>query len=125
MIALDSSVVIAYLSGSPAAAEVDAADIALRERQACLPPVVLAELLSDPKLPARVAQLLLELPILDVTPGYWERAGRLRAKVLARKRRARLADTLIAQSCLDHKTPLIALDKDFRQFAGVSDLELI
>jgi hypothetical protein len=91
----------------------------------CLPPVVLSELLSDPRLPARVGALLLELPLLDVLDGYWERAGRLRATVLAARRRARLADTLIAQSCLDHDVPLIALDRDFRHFAAVSNLELI
>lgn len=36
-----------------------------------------------------------------------------------------LTGTLIAQSCLDHNVPLIALDRDFRHFAAVSDLELI
>lgn len=125
MIAVDSSALIAYLSGSSSSPAVNATDVALRERQVCLPPVVLSELLSDPKLPARVGALLLELPLLDVIDGYWERAGRLRATVLAARRRARLADTLIAQSCLDHNVPLVALDRDFRHFAAVSDLELI
>jgi hypothetical protein len=125
VIAVDSSALIAYLSGSSSSPAVEAADMALRERQVCLPPVVLSELLSDPRLPARVGALLLELPLLDVLDGYWERAGRLRATVLAARRRARLADTLIAQSCLDHDVPLIALDRDFRHFAAVSNLELI
>jgi predicted nucleic acid-binding protein len=125
VIAVDSSALIAYLSGSSSSPAVNATDVALRERQVCLPPVVLSELLSDPKLPARVGALLLELPLLDVIDGYWERAGRLRATVLAARRRARLADTLIAQSCLDHNVPLVALDRDFRHFAAVSDLELI
>jgi hypothetical protein len=125
VIAVDSSALIAYLSGSSSSPAVNATDVALRERQVCLPPVVLSELLSDPKLPARVGALLLELPLLDVIDGYWERAGRLRATVLAARRRARLADTLIAQSCLDHDVPLIALDRDFRHFAAVSNLELI
>jgi hypothetical protein len=125
VIAVDSSALIAYLSGSSSSPAVEAADMALRERQVCLPPVVLSELLSDPRLPARVGALLLELPLLDVLDGYWERAGRLRATVLAARRRARLADTLIAQSCLDHDVPLIVLDRDFRHFAAVSNLELI
>jgi hypothetical protein len=125
VIAVDSSALIAYLSGSSSSPAVDATDLALRERQVCLPPVVLSELLSDPRLPAPVGALLLELPLLDVLDGYWERAGRLRATVLTVRRRARLADTLIAQSCLDHNVPLVALDRDFRHFAAVSDLELI
>ena len=87
--------------------------------------MVLAELLSDPKLPARVASLLRELPLLDLFDGFWERTGLLRARVLAARRRARLADSLIAQSCLDHDLPLIARDSDFLHFARVAGLKLL
>ena len=79
--------------------------------------MVLAELLSDPVLPANVAGLLKALPRLDVTDGYWERAGALRARVLERRLRARLADALIAQSCLDHRVALVTGDRDFRHFS--------
>jgi hypothetical protein len=34
-------------------------------------PVVLTEVLSDPKLPVEVSQTLLELPLIEVEPGYW------------------------------------------------------
>ena len=115
MIALDTSAVIAHLAGGRGAAA-DAAASAFASRQACLPPVVLAELLSDPVLPAAVAALLKELPILEISEGYWERAGALRAKVLGRGLKARLADALIAQSCIDHRAPLITADRDFRHF---------
>jgi hypothetical protein len=67
----------------------------LEDGRACLPPVVLTELLSDPKLPKRVAELVQQLPVLEPKSGYWVRAGTLRAKAIARKRKARLADTLI------------------------------
>jgi predicted nucleic acid-binding protein len=30
--------------------------------------------------------------------------------------KARIADTLIAQSCIDHDVPLITRDRDFRHF---------
>lgn len=116
MVALDSSAVIAYLSGDDTAAA-RAAGTAFEHRHACLPPVVLTELLSDPVLSPAVGALLKELPRLDPTGGYWERAGALRAKVLARGLKARLADTLIAQSCIDHGVPLITADRDFRHFA--------
>lgn len=115
MIALDSSAVIAYLSGGDNASA-RAAAVAFDRRQACLPPVVLAELLSDPVLPAAVASLLKELPRLEITAGYWERAGALRARVLARGLKARIADALIAQSCLDQRVPLVTGDRDFRHF---------
>jgi predicted nucleic acid-binding protein len=116
MIALDSSAVIGYLSGEDSPV-IKSASAAFDRRMACLAPVVLAELLSDPVLPARVAALLKELPRLEVTAGYWERAGALRAKLLAKGLKARLADTLIAQSCIDHDVPLVTADRDFRHFA--------
>jgi hypothetical protein len=115
MIAVDTSSWIAFLSGARGR-DLALVERALADRQACLPPVVLSELLSDPELPRRVQALFLELPLLSVLEGYWERAGRLRARILARRRRARLADTLIAQSCLDHGVPLVSRDADFRSF---------
>ena len=124
MIALDSSAVIAYLQGdeSPTAA---AAGVVLAEGHACLPPVVLTEVLSDPKLPRRVADLIGALPVLEVSEGYWRRAGELRSHVLAAGHRAPLADTLIAQSCLDHDVSLVSSDRDFRHFAKAGGLRVL
>jgi hypothetical protein len=117
VIALDSNSLIHYLGGAQGA-DVAAVDAALSENQACLPAVVLTELLSDPKLPADVAELLLQIPLLEVHPGFWERAGRLRARVLRTGRKARLADTLIAQACIDHEVPLVTRDRDFHRFVS-------
>ncbi len=124
MIALDSSALIAHLEGddTPAATAVA---LVLAERQACLPPVVLTEVLSDPKLPAQIAALLAALPVLETTDGYWQRASELRSRVLSAGRRARLADTLIAQSCLDHDVGLVTADRDFRHFAKAGGLRLL
>ena len=97
---------------------------ALADHQACLPPVVLTELLCDPKLPLAVASLLVQLPLLEPEPGFWKRAGTLRAKLIAARQRARLADTLIAQSCLDHGMRLVTRDDDFRPFARLAGLRL-
>lgn len=124
MIALDSSALIAYLSGARTALT-DAVDIALGERQACLPPVVLTELMSEPRLSPEVAALFRSLPLLDVGDGYWARAGQLRGRLLARGHKARLADTLVAQSCIDHEVGLITLDRDFRHFARDGGLRLV
>jgi len=123
LIAIDSSSLVHYLAGSPGA-DVLAVDTALSESQACLPPVVLTELLSEPRLRADVAEVLLQIPLLELRPGFWERAGRLRAGVLAKGRKARLADTLIAQACLDSEVPLITRDLDFRRFKPAG-LELL
>jgi predicted nucleic acid-binding protein len=74
----------------------------------------LTEVLSDPKLPSDVSEAHLELPLFEVTPGYWQRASALQAKVLSKRRKARLGDALIAQSCIDRRIPLLARDRDFR-----------
>lgn len=125
MIAIDTSSWIAFFSDrEPSGDDTALVESALADHQACLPPVVVSELLSDPKLPRAVASLLAQLPVLDAEPGFWERAGRLRAKLIARKRRARLADALIAQSCLDHGVRLVTRDDDFRHFARVGGLRL-
>jgi predicted nucleic acid-binding protein len=49
----------------------------------------------------------------------------LRAKVLARRRKARLGDALIAQCCIDHGIPLLTRDRDFRAFAEAASLDLV
>jgi len=115
---------VAFLEGDNGG-DTDLIQSALDQHQLALPPVVLTELLSDPGLPDRVRALLSALPILDVEPGFWERAGLLRASVLRHKKKARIADALIAQSCLDQSSPLITRDKDFRHFAAAAKLPLL
>lgn len=124
MIAADTSTWIAYLEGGWGR-DVELLDRALGDRQVLMIPAVLAELLSDPKLPASVAKTLAEVPLIGIQPGYWERAGALRAKVLARRRKARLGDALIAQSCIDRGVSLVTRDRDFRAFAGAAGLDLV
>ena len=115
MIALDTSSLVHYRGGSRGK-DVEAVDMALAQSQGCLPPVVLSEVLSDPHLPEPLEEILLRIPTLDLRPGYWERAGRLRAQIIGAGHKAKLADTLIAQSCLDHDVPLITRDRDFHHF---------
>jgi predicted nucleic acid-binding protein len=123
MIAADTSTWIGFLEGD---GEVDAQmlDKALEERQVLMLPVVLTELLSDPQLPAQVADSLCEVPMIEIEAGYWKRAGALRAKVLAKQRKARLGDALIAQSCVDRGIPLLTRDRDFRAFTDAAGLKL-
>jgi predicted nucleic acid-binding protein len=123
MIAADSSTWVAFLEGDRGR-DTRVLDKALEDRQLVLVPVVLTELLSDPKLPARVAKTLSEVPLVDIGLGYWQRAGELRAKVLTKRRKARLGDALIAQSCIDQGVPLLTRDRDFQAFAEAAGLEL-
>ena len=124
MIAVDTSTWIAFLQGDRGQ-DADLLDRALQDRQVLMVPVVLTEILSDPKLPSEVSQSLSELPLIEVTDGYWQRAAELRAKVLARRRKARLGDALIAQSCIDRGIPLLTRDRDFRAFADAAGLDLL
>ena len=124
MIAADTSTWIAFLEGR-SGPDTRLLDQALGDHQVLMVPVVLTELLSDPKLPANVSETLSELPMLEIEPGYWQRAGVLRAKAIAKRRKARLGDALIAQSCIDRGTPLLTRDRDFRAFAEAADLDLV
>src|SRR5688572_3497682 len=115
MIAIDTSSFSAYLGGMEGS-DIELVDQTLAQHHAVLPPVVLTELLSTPRLARSVADLFRSLPLLDVAEGYWERAGLVRARIRARGLKARLADALIAQSCLDHNVAIISRDADFRHF---------
>jgi predicted nucleic acid-binding protein len=124
MIAADTSTWVAFLEGGKGE-DTHLLDRALEDRQVLMVPVVLTELLSDPKLPSGVAKTLSEMPLIEIGPGYWQRAGALRAKALAKRRKARLGDALIAQSCIDQGIPLLTRDRDFRWFAEAAGLDLV
>jgi predicted nucleic acid-binding protein len=124
MIAADTSTWVAFFEGG-AGKDTQLLDKALEDRQVVMVPAVLTELLSDPKLPVGVAETLADVPLIEIESGYWQRAGELRAKVLAKRRKARLGDALIAQSCIDGRVPLLTRDRDFRAFAEAARLDLI
>lgn len=124
MIAAETSSWIAFLEGS-SGQDVQLLDRALQDRQVVMVPVVLTELLSDASLPSHVVKTISDLPLLEVASGYWRRAGALRAKVFATRRKARLGDALIAQSCVDQSIPLTTRDRDFRAFAVAANLNLV
>ena len=124
MIAVDTSTWIAFLQGD-AGEDAELLDRALQDRQVLMVPVVLTEMMSNPDLPSAVSETLSDLPLIDIKSGHWQRAGALRAKVLAKHRKARLGDALIAQSCIDQGIPLLTRDRDFRAFADTAGLDLV
>ncbi len=115
MIAVDSSSLVDYLAGA-SGTDIRALEVALTARTVYLPPVVLAEVLSQPTRGGDAGAFIRSLPLLDLQPGYWERAGELRKRLVVAGRKAPLADSLIAQVCLDHDVPLITRDTDFKLF---------
>ena len=123
MIAVDSSSFIAFLKRDEGR-DLPLIREALRNSKLVFPAPVLSEILSDPKLPLSHSLFISEVPLLDPLPGFWERAGKLRAKIIAKKLRARMVDAVIAQSCIDHDVPLITRDKDFQHFKKYGALKL-
>ena len=123
MIAADSSTLIAFIQNDRGE-DVERLDAALLAGEIVISPVALTELLSDPKIPKEHEQLVRGIPLLDLHEGFWIRAAQSRAKIIKLGLRARLPDTLIAQSCIDHDIALIARDGDFRHFAKHCGLRL-
>jgi len=123
VIALDTSTLVAFLAGD-GGPDVEQLDRALAAGQVCLPPVVVSEILSAPQDSGTLERIILALPRLDIIDGYWERCGRMRRGLLGRGARAPLADTLICQSCLDFRLPLLTRDNGFKAFAKHCGLEL-
>ena len=123
MICADTSSLVAYLEGE-VGDDLEVVDRALANQSLALSPVSVAELLSGPALSAQAESFVLGLPRLEITPGYWERAGKLRALLIRHRFRPKITDTLIAQSCLDHRGALITRDRDFLAFQKHAGLKL-
>ena len=123
MIALDTSSVIAFFAGDEGADRIAVREV-LINGTAVFPPVVVTELLSHPLFRQEVLSAVASVPQLVISQGYWQRAGELRARIRRRGLKARLADALIAQSCLDHDVALITRDQDFRHFVRHAGLRL-
>jgi predicted nucleic acid-binding protein len=112
------------LLGGDSGKDVDLLATSLASGDVRLPPVVLTEILSDPVAGELIATKLADLEMLEVSEGYWQRAGETRAKIRARGLKAKVADALIAQSCIDHDIALVTRDQDFRHFAKHCGLKL-
>ena len=124
MICLDTSSIIAYLQGVEGK-DVTLIDHALLDQIAVFSPVTITELLSAPNLASTLRETLMAIPMLAIQEGFRERTGLLRAKILAKGFKAKLADTLIAQTCLDHQIPLVTRDQDFQIFKKLTKLHLL
>jgi len=115
VIAADSSSLIAYFQGI-SGADVEAIANAVADEALSLPPVVVTELLSDETARQSLLPVIAALPKLAIGEGYWERAGTMRSLLRTKGLRAKIADALIAQCCIDHNIALVSRDADFRHF---------
>ena len=115
MIAVDTSSLRRFLEGA-AGNDVKAVTEAVGQRRLVLPPPVLTEILSEPRLQRSTIDVLSAIPLMEILEGFWMRAGSLRARLIEAGHKAKVADALIAQCCLDHGVRLITHDRDFRHY---------
>lgn len=123
MIAADTSSLAAMLKGE-AGDDVDKLVMAIAAGELVLPPVVVTEILSDPSAAPVVETYIADIATLEIRDGYWLRAGQIRRALHKSGFKARIADALIAQSCIDHDVALLTRDRDFRHFAKHCGLKL-
>lgn len=123
MIAADASSLSALLAGE-SGEDISKLMVAMTEGVLRLPPVVVTEILTDSRVSKLIAPKIENIQLLEITEGYWRRAGETRAKLRSRGLKANVADSLIAQSCIDHDVALITRDADFRHFAKFCGLQL-
>ncbi len=124
MTCADTSSVVAYIRGEQGS-DVELVDRALADYSLLLAPVSVSELLSDPLITPSLEKFVLGIQQLEIKTGYWERAGKLRAMLMRHGYRPKIADTLIAQSCLDHDVPLVTRDQDFLSFQKFAGLRVL
>jgi predicted nucleic acid-binding protein len=124
VLVVDTSAWIAYFKN----AEMPMLDVALREGRVYLPPIVLAELLSAPRLKAgeraRLEAFLLELPLCVASFEHWKRVGELRAKCAGRGLHLSTPDSHVAQCAIDLDGYLMTSDRIFEKVADHSSLRL-
>jgi predicted nucleic acid-binding protein len=123
MIAADTSSFSAYLKGEKGE-DVDRLAEAIAAAELLLPPVVVTELLTDPEAGKLIDAHIPNLATLEIRDGYWVRAGHSRRLLRTRNLKAKVADALIAQACIDNDVALITRDADFRHFAKYCGLKL-
>ncbi len=121
MIGADTSSLIAYLAGA-AGDDVALIGEAMAADELRLPPPTITELRSKPS--TQLDYLLNAVPLLDLSPGFWDRAGRTRGLLRSKGLKSALADSLIAQCCIDADVALIARDEDYRPFEKWCGLKL-
>ena len=123
MIAADTRSLVGFLAGQ------DAADTrliaqALKVDALYLPPPVLAEIRSFGNFGPDEDLVIAQAPLMPLAEGFWLRAGDNRRLLLAKGLKAKLADALIAQCCIDAKAQLVTRDDDYRHFARWCGLAL-
>lgn len=98
---------------------------ALEDSQVLMNPFVLSELLSSPKLPAKIEKHLLAIERIEIDRLFFERAGLLRRQIYSIGKGVSIAAIYIAQACIDIEIPLLTIDQDLIMISENSELEIV
>ncbi|HWF78680.1 MAG TPA: PIN domain-containing protein [Caulobacteraceae bacterium] len=123
MISADSSSLIAYLQGE-SGGDIDLIERAIIDGELVFAPPVITELRAGAVPNDELETLLTQTPRLVLDDGLWDRAGRNRRLLIEKGLKARFADAVIAQCCVDADVALIARDRDYRHFERWCGLKL-
>jgi predicted nucleic acid-binding protein len=123
VISADSSSLIAYLEGG-SGPDVDQIERAMTEGELIFAPPVVTELRAGAIPNDELEAILAQTPRLALDDGLWDRAGRNRRLLIEKGLKARFADAVIAQCCIDADVALIARDRDYRHFERWCGLKL-
>jgi predicted nucleic acid-binding protein len=124
--AIDTNILIAWLENSTVLTRLpDTLGQDIMYGRLMLPPLVISEFCAGRNVTPEMVAITQKLRCLPILTGYWERAGLMRGRLLAAGRRARLGDSLIAQSCIDADIPLLTLDTDFAIYTEAEGLKLV
>lgn len=123
MICADTSSIARYLDGAEGP-DVDLVAQAIEDARLVLAPPTITELLAHAIERPMLTPMLRNAVTLPLEAGFWERAGLMRRRVRKEGGKAKLADALIAQACIDTDIVLITHDADFRHFVTHGGLKL-
>ena len=119
----DASVLISWMAGE-SGRETNFLTELIAGKRVRLAPVTVAELLSHTLREPVLDEVVAKLALVELSEGYWERAGLTRAVLRRAGRKAGLGDALVAQACIDADLPLLTRDRDFAAFAEHAGLRL-
>lgn len=120
----DTSIWIDYFLGKPGD-DLELFRNRLNEGQVVMAPSVLSELLSSTAMPATVEKALLEIRFATPSSHFWQETGKLQRHLAKLGTHATLADCLVAQSCLEHKLPLLTRNRAIIKFGPKVGLNLL
>ncbi len=123
MIAVDTSTLVAYLSGE-SGEDIQKLQTSLLAGQLRICPIVITEVLSGTSNP-NIKNVLSCIQRLEFLEGFWERAADVRRVLIKKGLKSKVADAVIAQSAIDHHVPLLTRDKDFRHYVKHCGLKII